>query len=75
MSPDPSTRLSGDRSPTNFFGMAGMETQVAVAIFIGTIYFLLSKQWWQLGIWLGLGLICRPDRRRYRRCWRCHAPL
>ena len=44
-----------------FFGMAGMETQVAVAIFLGTIYFLLSKQWWQLGISLGLGLICRPE--------------
>ena len=43
-----------------FFGMAGMETQVAVAIFIGTIYFLLSKKWWRVGISLGLGLICRP---------------
>lgn len=44
-----------------FFGMAGMETQIATALAIGSMYFLVVGNWTALGIVLGAGTICRPD--------------
>ncbi|MCC2625506.1 MAG: putative rane spanning protein [Burkholderiales bacterium] len=44
-----------------FFGMAGMETQVATAIFIATFYYLFIKKWKLLGILAGFGMLVRPE--------------
>lgn len=44
-----------------FFGMAGMETQVATAVFFACIYYFLKSEWTMLGISSGLALICRPE--------------
>jgi len=44
-----------------FFGMAGMETQVAVATLVLAYSFLIKGRWIQYGWLLGLGLITRPD--------------
>lgn len=44
-----------------FFGMGGMETQVVTAIALGTIYFLMQRAWWSLGIFCGLAAISRPE--------------
>ena len=44
-----------------FFGMAGMETQVATAVALANAYYLLSSQWWKLGVVVGLGVLCRPE--------------
>lgn len=44
-----------------FFGMAGMETQVATAIFLGTLYYLFKPSWKLLGLFLGLGILVRPE--------------
>lgn len=44
-----------------FFGMAGMETQMAVAIFLANIYYLLRKKKLLLGLTAGLGILARPE--------------
>ncbi len=44
-----------------FFGMSGMETQVATALALANTYYLLSSQWWKLGLVVGLGVLCRPE--------------
>ena len=44
-----------------FFGMSGMETQIATAIALANGYYYLSSQWWKLGLAVGMGLICRPE--------------
>ena len=44
-----------------FFGMAGMETQLATAIFLGSACYFLNKQWLLLGVFSGLGMLVRPE--------------
>lgn len=44
-----------------FFGMAGMETQVAVAVLLGGMYFALQERFALSGIFMGLSLLARPD--------------
>ena len=44
-----------------FFGMTGMETQIATAAALANAYYLLSSRWWRLGLATGLGLLCRPE--------------
>ena len=44
-----------------FFGMAGMETQVATAILLGGAYFLLTENWRMLGLICGLSFLTRPE--------------
>lgn len=44
-----------------FFGMTGMETQIAVATLLAALSFLLASRWTALGITLGLCMWCRPD--------------
>jgi hypothetical protein len=44
-----------------FFGMGGMETQVAVAVALANAYYLLTAQWWKLGLACGAGLLSRPE--------------
>jgi hypothetical protein len=44
-----------------FFGMTGMETQIAVTTLLAAVYFLLSSRWVALGVTLGVCMWCRPD--------------
>jgi hypothetical protein len=44
-----------------FFGMSGMETQVATAILIANVFYLLTRQWTKLGICCGLAMLARPE--------------
>jgi hypothetical protein len=44
-----------------FYGMAGMETQLATALAMANAYYFLTSQWRKLGVALGLGLLCRPE--------------
>lgn len=44
-----------------FFGMAGMETQVSVAVLLANVYYYMTRQWNRLGIAIALALLCRPD--------------
>lgn len=44
-----------------FFGMAGMETQMAVAVLLAGIFFVLRGSGWASGIFLGLAPLVRPD--------------
>ena len=44
-----------------FFGMGGMETQVATAIVVAGTYFYLSEGWIALGVTCGLASIARPE--------------
>jgi len=46
------------------WGMSGLETQMAVLIFLMTIFYLLDfddKKTWKLGVMLGLCMLARPD--------------
>jgi len=46
------------------WGMSGLETQMAVLIFLMTIFYLLDfneDQTWKLGVMLGLCMLARPD--------------
>jgi hypothetical protein len=43
------------------FGVAGMETQIAVAVLLGGIYYVLIKDYVKSGVALGLALLARPD--------------
>ena len=44
-----------------FFGMAGMETQLATCVALGTIYFCIIGRLGWFGIYAGLALLARPD--------------
>jgi hypothetical protein len=44
-----------------FYGTAGMETQIAVAVLLAGIYCVLVEDFTKSGIWLGLALLARPD--------------
>jgi hypothetical protein len=44
-----------------YYGMAGMETQIAVAIILGLVYHLMAETRWLTGVLLGLALLVRPD--------------
>ena len=41
------------------FGMAGMETQIATALFLSSAWALLTERWTHLGLFLGLALLAR----------------
>src|SRR6185503_19187259 len=44
-----------------FYGMAGMETQIAVAILLWSAWLTTQDRPVELGVSLGLGLLARPD--------------
>ena len=44
-----------------FFGMAGMETQIATCIALGAIFFCLVGQPTWFGVFAGLALLARPE--------------
>jgi hypothetical protein len=44
-----------------FYGVAGMETQIAVAVLLAGIYYLLAEDQTKTGIALGLAILARPD--------------
>jgi len=44
-----------------FFGMSGMETQVAVAILLAGIYHMRRADFMFAGVWLGLAPLVRPE--------------
>jgi hypothetical protein len=44
-----------------FFGMAGMETQVAVAVLLVSAYLTTQRHSFALGVSLGFALLARPD--------------
>src|SRR6202789_1294385 len=44
-----------------FFGMAGMETQIAVLVMLSSAYFFLMDDFSNLGILSGIALITRPE--------------
>lgn len=44
-----------------FFGMSGMETQVAVAVLIANVYFFLAARYFYLGLVAGIAVITRPE--------------
>ncbi|HEV2139882.1 MAG TPA: hypothetical protein VGT01_01725, partial [Candidatus Dormibacteraeota bacterium] len=44
-----------------FFGMSGMETQVAVAILLAGVYHVRRAEFVPAGIWLGLAPLVRPE--------------
>jgi hypothetical protein len=44
-----------------FYGMAGMETQVAVAILLAGVYHVRRQDLVASGVWLGLAPLVRPD--------------
>jgi hypothetical protein len=43
------------------FGVAGMETQIAVAVLFAGIYYVLVEDYPKSGVALGLALLARPD--------------
>ena len=44
-----------------FFGVAGMETQIAVAVLFAGFYYVLVEDYPKSGVALGLALLARPD--------------
>ena len=44
-----------------FYGMAGMETQVAVAVILGGVYHVRRHDVVASGLWLGLAPLARPE--------------
>ena len=44
-----------------FYGMAGMETQVAVAVILGGVYHVRRQDMIASGVWLGLAPLARPE--------------
>jgi len=44
-----------------FFGVAGMETQIAVAVLLAGVYYVLVEDYPKSGAALGLALLARPD--------------
>ena len=43
------------------YGMAGMETQIAVAVLLAGAYYLLQRDTVKVGVSLGIALLTRPD--------------
>ena len=44
-----------------FFGMAGMETQIAVGVLLAGVYYVLVEDYTKSGVALGLAILARPD--------------
>jgi hypothetical protein len=44
-----------------FYGMAGMETQLATLTLFAATRYLLVQQWRLVGLWCGLGVLARPE--------------
>jgi hypothetical protein len=44
-----------------FYGMSGMETQVAAAVLLAGVYYVFRGEPLRSGLCLGLGLLARPD--------------
>lgn len=44
-----------------FFGMAGMETQIATCIALATVFFCVTDRLIWFGVFAGLALLARPD--------------
>jgi hypothetical protein len=44
-----------------FYGMAGMETQIAVAVIVAGTHFVMRSQFAAAGVALGLAVLARPD--------------
>ena len=44
-----------------FFGVAGMETQMAVGVLLAGVYYVLVEDYPKSGVTLGLALLARPD--------------
>jgi hypothetical protein len=44
-----------------FYGMSGMETQIAVAVLLAGIYYVWEERYMASGLALGLALLARPD--------------
>jgi hypothetical protein len=44
-----------------FFGMSGMETQIAVAVLLAGVYYVLVEDYLKSGVTLGLAPLARPD--------------
>jgi Dolichyl-phosphate-mannose-protein mannosyltransferase len=44
-----------------FYGMAGMETQIAVAVLLAGVFHVMRGEWVLSGALLGLGVLSRPD--------------
>ena len=44
-----------------FFGVAGMETQIAVGVLLASVYYVLVEDYPKSGVTLGLSLLARPD--------------
>ena len=51
-----------------FYGAAGMETQIAVALLLASIYYTVRERWVGIGLTLGLCVLARPD---YLLWWAC----
>jgi hypothetical protein len=43
------------------FGVAGMETQIAVGVLLASVYYVLVEDYPKSGVTLGLSLLARPD--------------
>jgi hypothetical protein len=52
--------LALDRNQV-FYGVAGMETQIAVAVLFAGFYYVLVENYPKSGVALGLALLARPD--------------
>jgi hypothetical protein len=44
-----------------FYGMSGMETQIAVAVLLGGTHFVMRRRFMAAGACLGLAVLARPD--------------
>jgi hypothetical protein len=44
-----------------FYGVAGMETQIAIAVLFAGFYYVLVEDYLKSGVALGLALLARPD--------------
>lgn len=44
-----------------FFGITGMETQIATAILLANAFYLLRRDWTKVGLLCGLALLARPE--------------
>lgn len=44
-----------------YFGVVGMETQIAVAVLLASIFYVLTEDYTKSGVTLGLTILARPD--------------